>query len=176
MSPQVPAPELAFQSILRSHWDPSETGYDGVPVINTGEYRRNDTPVPLISITGGSEGPVLAGPETGYTAIDGSGRGGIQRISGAVTIDCVAGSYDDLVGAGPNGEDLNPKQLRWEMYAHATQLLVNYQDDTAFTSIAPGDGDKIEAAEDQDDGVTYTFSIQFRARYTYERRPEDTSA
>lgn len=167
----VPAPELAIQSILRTHWDPSATSYDGTPTINTGEYRRNDTTVPLIAITGGSEGPVAAGPETGYTAMDGSGGGGLQRISGAVTVDCVAGSYDDLVGAGPNGEDLNPKQLRWDLYSHAAQLLVDYQDETAFSSISPGDGDKIESGEEEDAGVVYTFSIQFRARYLYERRP-----
>lgn len=167
----VPAPELAIQDILRTHWDPSATVYGQVPTINTGEYRRGDSTVPVIAITGGDEGPIGGGPESGYAAMDGSGAGGIQRVGGAVTVDCVAGTYDDLSSAGPNGEALNPKQLRRELYDHAAQLLVDHQHDTAFKTISPGDATAIEFAEEEEDNVSKTFTMQFRARYSYERRP-----
>lgn len=171
MSDSAPVPELEIQKVLRSNWDPAATVYGKQPTIDTGDYRSSDATVPVISITGGNEGPIQGSPSSGYSAMDGGGAGGIQQISGAVTVDCVAGSYDDLAGAGPNGEDLHPKRLRWEMYSHATQLLVDHQHNTALMSISPGDGDKIETAQEEEDGVTYTFSIQFRARYLYERRP-----
>lgn len=167
-------PELIIQSILRQHWDVSETSLTAPPTINTGEYRRGDMPVPAITITGGDEGPI-AGVQTGYSAMDGAGGGGIQRLSGAVTVDCVAGSYDDLVRAGPSNTALNPKQIRWELYQHAAQLMVDHQQDTQLDTIAPGESNKIEAAHGSGDNVTYEFSVQFRARYAYERRPRSTT-
>lgn len=164
-----PAPELQIQSVLRQHWDATKTSYDGVPTINTGEYRRGDMPVPAITITGGDEGPIESGP-TGYSAMDGAGGGGMQRVGGAVTVDCVAGGYDDLVTAGEMGTALNPKQLRWELYSHAAQLLMDYQEETRLKSISPGDGTKIAEAHG-DDNASYSFRIQFRARYLYDRHP-----
>lgn len=166
----VPPPELEIQAVLRNNWDPTATVYGEQPAINTGEYRRSDETLPAISITGGDEGPINAGT-TNYSAMDGTGKGGIQRIGGAVTVDCVAGGYDDLEGAGPNGEDLNPKRLRWELYRHAAQLLVDHQENTYFKTVSPGDGNKMESAQDTADDVSYTFSVQFRAHYEYERRP-----
>lgn len=160
-----------MQSILRQHWNVAETSLASPPVINTGEYRRGDMPVPAITISGGDEGP-LVGSQTGYTAMDGAGGGGLQHITGAVTVDCVAGSYDDLVTAGPSGVALNPKQIRWELYQHAAQLMVNYQHATELSNIAPGEANKIQEAHGSGDNVTHEFRVQFRARYGYDRRPE----
>lgn len=166
-----PPPELEIQSLLRQHWDEAATSYDGVPTINTGEYQRGDMDLPAITITGGDEGPVEQGA-TGYSAIHGDGGGGIQEIGGAVTVDCVAGGYDDLRGVGVGGANINPKGLRWELYSHVAQLIVNHQEETWLKSIAPGTGTKIAEAHGSGDNVSYSFRIQLRARYTYDRYPD----
>lgn len=169
-----PSPTLEIQHILRTYWEAGETVYGQVPSITTGEYRRGDTRPPAVTITGADEGP-LAGSNTGYMSMDGAGGGGIQKISGAVSVNCVAGSYDDLEGAGPSGQNLNPKQLREQLYQHAAQLLVDHQENTDLEMIAPGDAHHIEEAFGSGDGVSHEFRIQFRARYLYERRPRSQS-
>lgn len=168
-----PAPELEFQSVLRQHWSNDSISLSEPPRITTGEYRRGDTPLPIITIIGGNEGPQV-GSDTGYSAMDGSGLGALQRVGGAVTIDCVAGTYDDLVQAGESGIALNPKQVRWELYDHAAQLLVDYQHETGLKTVSPGEANSITESVGSGDNVTYEFRTQFRARYQYDRRPRPT--
>lgn len=167
-----PPPELDIQAVLRTHWEDDATGLADPPGIHTGKYTRGDVAVPAVTITDGSEGPI-GGGETGYTALDGAGRGGVQRIGGALTVDCVAGSYDDLRGAGAGGANLNPKQVRWDLYEHAAQLLVDHQLDpeTDLLWISPGEGERLAQAFGSESDVEYVFSIQFRAGYGYDRRP-----
>lgn len=164
------APELDIQGILRRHWEADATSLGEAPEIHTGEYDRGDGDVPVITITDGTEGPINGG-QTQYSGIDGGGDGGMQRLGGARTVDCVAGSYDDLENADPNGGNLNPKQLRWEMYDHAAQLLVDHQLDTDNISVAPGEATLLAEAYDSDGSSEYVFSIQFRARYIRDRHP-----
>lgn len=165
-----PAPELEIQAVLRTQWQDGATAYGDAPEIKTGEYRRGDTPVPVIAISGGEEGPI-SGPETGYSAIDGAGGGGMQRMNGGLSLDCVAGTYDDLAGAGPNGEDLNPKQVRWQLYSHAAQLVVDNQEATALKNVSPGEATRIRESHGEGDEVSMEFRIRFRVMYNYDRRP-----
>lgn len=165
-----PPPELEIQALLRNNWEDSATVYGATPTIITGEYRRGDTSVPAITIAGGEEGPI-SGPDTGYSAIDGDGGGGMQRMNGGLTVECVAGSYDDLVDAGPANEDLNPKEVRWQLYSHMAQLVVDNQEATRLKNIAPGEATRIEEAHGQGEETTFVFRIRCRVMYNYDRRP-----
>lgn len=164
------APELQIQALLRTTWEKDATVLGEQPEIDTGSYDHSVDEAPKIAITEGDEGPI-GGGDTGYTAANGAGKGGTQRVGGARTVDCVAGSVDDLRGAGPDGEDLHPQQLRWDLYHHTTQLLVDGQLETDMMWVAPGEAQQI-AQEYEDSGAVDTvFSAQFRALYGYDRSP-----
>lgn len=161
---------MEIQGVLRRYWEDDATVLGRAPAIHTGKYERGDGDIPAITITDGTEGPINGG-NTGYTGLDGGGKGGMQRLGGARTIDCVAGSYDDLKGAGPNGDNLNPKQLRQQMYDHAAQLMVDHQLDTDLMTLSPGEATYLAQAYDSGDNVEQVFSIQFRAQYLRDRTP-----
>lgn len=161
---------MEIQAVLRRNWQDSATVYGATPTIDTGEYRRGDESLPAIVITGGEEGPI-SGPDTGYSAIDGDGGGGMQRMNGGLTVECVAGTYDDLEDAGPSGESLNPKELRWELYSHMAQLLVDHQEATALKNISPGEATRIAEGHGSGDDEVIEFRIRCRVMYNYDRRP-----
>lgn len=163
--------KLELKALLINNWDPNATSLGTAPKIHTGWYDRNGD-IPCVTLTAKSEGPVSSG-ETQYYAMHGAGKGGVQLISGAVTIDCVAGAYEDLKGAGSNGEDLNPKQLRQEMYEHVAQLILDNQQNTNLQVIAPGEAREIEDNTNTgSDGPPVVFRAQLRAQYVYERAPQ----
>ena len=161
--------KLEIKSILINNWDSTATSYGQVPPIRSGWFER-ETNHPAIAVTSKDEGPT--GGDTGFYAMSGAGNGGVQKISGTVTIDCVAGTANELRGAGPNGEDLNPKQLREEMHQHAAQILVNQQTNTDLLFVSPGESQEIEEQTSSSDPGDVLYRTQLRAKYQYERRPQ----
>lgn len=162
--------KIQLRDLLISEWDPSATSLGKAPPIHTGRWAERKT-IPCVALHGKDEGPD-GGGATGYTAMSGSGGGGVQTISGAVTIDCVAGAWTHLEGAGPNGEDLVPKKLREELYQHASQIIVDHHYQTDLWSAAPGSSDEIVSTDDGGDGdPERVYITQFTADYLYERRP-----
>lgn len=159
-------PKMWVRKILSENWDPAATSLGTAPAIHTGKYTHGQGDVPVIAITSADEGPLSRG-ETEYFGLDGDGGGGVQLIAGAVTVDVVAGTYEDT--------NINPKKLRWEMYDHMCDLLVQYQHTTDLRSLAPGRGhDIVEMHDATNDGdgqaeSAAVFKKQVRVAYTYLR-------
>lgn len=157
-----------IKGVLVRNWDPNATSYGETPPIKTVSYDRDD-PLPCLVLDSKDEGPV-AGSQTPFYAMDGDGGGGVLLIDGAVTVECVAGAAEDLEGDGPNGGNINPDQLRDELYRHAADVLTTHQDATDLMFVAPGEATEI-VDRGGESGALDVFRTQFRARYQYQRRP-----
>lgn len=166
----MPDAKLELRNLLINNWDPAATDYDGTPAIHTGVYDR-DGDIPCVALSAKDEGPEAGG--TGYSAMagGGAGGGGVQEISGAITVDCVAGTYGDLESAGTNGSQVNPKKLAEQMYQHVSGLVVQHYQTTALQYMAPGDADELVESVGTDNGPIHVFRTQLRVRYGYTRRP-----
>lgn len=161
-------PTVTIYNILTANWDATQTSLAEAPEIHTGFYSR-DQSLPAVTLTGGNEG-VINGGDTGFTGWNPSTGAGVQRLSGAVTIDCVAGTREDCEGLGTNGKDLNPKLVRWELYDHATTILMNNQSGVGLRTISPGDADSIvDQGIDETVDTKPVFRIQFRCQYVRDR-------
>lgn len=165
-------PTVTVKNVLRGRWDGTQTPLSAPPEFQTGWYSR-DQRLPAITVTSKNEGPIRAG-ETGYTATHGPTGKAMQRLSGYVLVDCVAGTREDCAGLGTNGEDLNPKQVRHELYEQAAQILVDTQQTDDLHTLAPGDGQELEDRSDETD-VKVSYRMQFRASYLRDRLPNQTS-
>lgn len=159
-------PKVVVRNVLSTNWDgtTNDLASDQQPDIGTGSYDR-DQPLPVVTMPTMDEGP-LRGGDTGITATHGPTGKPMARLSGFVLVDAVAGTWGDLEGAGTNGEDLNPKKIRWQLYDHATQILHDNVPGE-FYSLMPTDGQELV---DDDEGPA-VFRWQFRARYLRDRIP-----
>lgn len=170
MNMQPPAefgdPVMIVLSTLVNGWDAGETVLDDAPEIHTGAYQRDGKHPALAVGFDADEGPVSGG-ETGYSATDGRTGKGMQRLSGYVMIDAVAGSRAECNDVGPNGEQVNPKTVRWSLYQHATDLFVSNQQPGDLHSLAPRGGKRLV----DKDGTDPVYRMQFRGVYTRDRVP-----
>lgn len=161
-------PTVELLSLFKDKWTVSNTSLAEPPEFHTGWYSR-DGSMPALTLTGGQEGPIRGG-EIGYTALSGGDGYGMQRLSGFVLVDAVAGTRTDCEGVGTNGTDLNPKKVRWEMYDEATRILIENQTATTLRALAPRGGQTVtDGGEDVD--IEPVFRHQFRAGYIRDREP-----
>jgi hypothetical protein len=154
--------------LINSEFDVSNTSLTGGVQIHTGKWGQDRTD-PTIACYNKDEG-VIDGGETNQTAFSGQATGGtMQRRGGSVTIDCVAGTRDELRGAGAGGADLNPKQVRFELAKEVVRITQSFGL-TGYDSLAPGSTTDLVATSDEED-VKPTFLTQVPVRYTYQNRP-----
>lgn len=162
-------PKVALLDLLETHWDSSQTVLADPPQFFSAWYTRDDK-LPAITIPDTEESPLNAG-DTGMTALyRGTGKS-MQRLAGGATVDCVAGTWEDCEGKGSNGDDLNPKAVRFSLYDHAASIFVNHADDaTDIRSVMPAASqDIVEQPEDPD--LEPVFRTQYRATYIRDRTP-----
>lgn len=162
-------PKVALLELLETHWDASQTVLANPPEFFSAWYTRDDT-LPAVTIPDAEES-AFNGGDTDMTALyRGSGKA-MQRLVGGATIDCVGGTWEDCEGIGPNGDDLNPKDVRWSLYDHSASIIVDHADDaTDIRSVMPGPSqDIVEQPEDPD--LKPVFRTQFRGTYVRDRRP-----
>lgn len=162
-------PKVAILDLLQQHWDASQTVLAEPPEFFSAWYTRDDK-LPAVTVPDAEESPFNGG-ETGMTALyRGTGKS-MQRLTGGATIDCVAGTWDDCKGIGPNGDDLNPKAVRFSLYDHVSSIIVNHAADAAdLRSVMPGASkDIVEQPEDPD--LKPVFRTQFRGIYVRDRTP-----
>lgn len=159
-------PTVTLWKLISNNWDVSNTSLADTPEIQTGWYDRGQK-LPAICLTGGEEGAINGG-DTGYTGWNPSNGMGVQRLSGAVTIDCVAGTREDCKGIASGGGDLNPKKVRWELYEEVARILMTYQTGGDLRTLAPGEGTSIvdENAEVDTEPV---YRRQLRVKYVRDR-------
>ncbi|WP_248908153.1 hypothetical protein [Halocatena marina] len=161
-------PTKKIWQLIEDNWDNSQTSLASEPEFQTGWYSR-DQKLPAITVTGKNEG-VLRGGETGFTATHSITGKAMQRWSGFVLVDAVAGTHSDCEGIGVGGDDLNPKLVRQELKQHAQQIIIDTQRTSDFRATAPDGGRDVEDTSDQAD-VKPVFRHQFQARFIYDKLP-----
>jgi hypothetical protein len=115
---------------------------------------------PQISVTNDEESP-FGGGETGYSAIDGGGDGGIQTRSGTVLVTAWAGSRSDY-------ENRGEEQLQAELMADELERIVSQnQSPGSLRSLAIGSRTR---RVDQD-AEPAEHAVQFAFRYTWLKTP-----
>lgn len=160
-------PKTAILDLLETNWDASQTVLADPPTFFSSWYTRDDD-LPAISVPDFEESPHNGG-DTGMTAFYRATGKSMQRLNGGATIDCVAGTWQDCEGVGANGDDLNPKAVRWSIFDHASSILVeNAGGATGLRSVMPGaTQDIVERPEDPD--LKPVFRTQLRAIYVRDR-------
>lgn len=123
----IPDIKLEIRDVLREEWDNEE-----VPEplessdIHTGWF-DDGKGFPQITVTSNEESPV-GGGVTGFTGIDGSGKGPIQQRQGTVLVTVWAGSRNDYEFRG-----LEQKQAN-EMATQVDDILFNPDIDALFSA------------------------------------------
>lgn len=160
-------PKVALLDLLATNWDATQTVLADPPEFYSAWYTRADK-LPAVTIPDTEESPLNAG-DTGMTALYPDNGTPTQRLSGGATIDCVAGTWEDCEGIGANGDDLNPKDVRWSLYDHASSIVVAHAAEaTGIRSVMPGPSqDIVERPEDPD--TMPVFRTQFRGTYIRDR-------
>lgn len=113
--------------VLENHWDETAMPYeksrvnggDGM-VFQSGWYSRHGDR-PIVTVTGES-GTVVSGGRTGTSAMGFRGEP-LQLWQGAVDVNCVAGQQAHLESAGPNGDAVNPKDVRDAMWNMVREIM-----------------------------------------------------
>lgn len=163
----MPDPILTVKSLLASKWSASATSLADEPIIAT--HSANGEP-PSVVVKNMNESPYGAGP-AGYSGVGGGTESaGVQDIDGTVDVYCTAGSVKQLKGAAEDGSDINPLALRFELYNHAADLVVEHQLDTELGSVAPSEANSTVKTVGPEDDPTELFGAMFRVKYTYDRR------
>lgn len=158
-------PKVAVLDVLKSNWDASQTVLANPPEFFSAWYTRDDR-LPAVTVPSNEES-VLDGGATGSSNLSAS----MQRLQGTVTIDCVAGTWEDCEDVGSNSADRNPKQVRWSLYDHASAILVNNNASaTGLRSVMPGNANDI-TDQTTDPDTAPVFRRQLRATYVRDRRP-----
>lgn len=158
-------PTLTILNAIEAGWDTASSVLASKPEMQTGWYDRSQK-LPAITFTNKNETPLGGGNNPYYATHQPTGKG-MNRISGYVLVDCVAGTRGDCEGVGTNGEDLNPKQVRHDLYEQATQILTDTQQQNDLFSLGAGQGREVV---DTDDGPA-SYRVQWRARYLRDRVP-----
>jgi len=150
MSTRDVDPVLTITQLLRSNWNAYDVSVD--PDIHTGKYRE-DSSDPQIAIVFQEEGP-LNGGETGYSAIDPTGKGGVQHLVGVVYCRC----YDNYDRTN------DVKSTTYRMKETSGQIIVDNQlDQDDLEWLGPGSAEMI--VEDED-----PVTVQYLLPITYKRR------
>lgn len=166
-------PTKTIQQLVQNNWDVSKTSMASAPVFQREQYSREQT-LPAITFTRKHERVLpstetVTETETGFTARHGPTGKQMQRRSGFVLTDCVAGTVSDCQGIGTSGGDLDPKLVRQELQQQAQQIVLDTQRTAEFDSLAP---DSAEDTIDQPDSTTApVFRHRFQARFTYDKLP-----
>lgn len=152
--------KLTVRDVIRSTIDDSSfpTGLD-TDDIHTGWY-DNGKSAPQISVTNDEQSP-FGGGETGFSAIDGGGAGGIQTRSGTVLVTTWAGSRDDYDANGL-------EQLQAESMASEIERIVGAnQSPGSLRSLSIDSRTRIV----DDDASPSEHSVQFELRFTWIKTP-----
>ncbi|NHX41386.1 MULTISPECIES: hypothetical protein [Haloarcula] len=160
MPQTIPDVKLTVRDLIQNTLDSTSfpVGLDSDD-IHTGWY-DNGKSAPQISVTNDEESP-FGGGETGFSAIDGSGQGGIQTRSGTVLVTAWAGSRDDY-------EDRGLEQLQAEEMADEIERIVGQnQSPGSLRSLAV---DSRTRLVDQDASPS-EHSVQFELRFTWIKTP-----
>lgn len=163
-------PKVGVLDVLEEYWDASQTPLADPPEFHTGRYDREGT-LPAITVPNMQESPQGDGG-TGLAGITGKSGKGVQILNGGVTIDIVAGTWEDCEGVGANGADRNPKAVRWQLYEHTAQIILNQARFVSGTKLAaPGSGTEVVDKSDDPD-LKPVFRHEFRATFVRFRRPD----
>lgn len=125
-------PVIIVYDLIRNNWNNANTPLGSDPKFSTGWYDYGSSD-PQITVTDSEEG-VVQGGITGHSASTGDG-GVAQYRNGILLVNCWGGSYDDLTGAGPNGEDVSPKDAAYQMANEVHRIM---QDNASGTSDSNG--------------------------------------
>lgn len=117
-------PVVIVRELLMNEWDDTATALGSTPTVHTGWYDDSSTS-PQITVTNPDENTINGG-DTGYAAMNSATGSGAQLIDGIMLVNAWAGTRADLEGEGSNGEDLNPKQLRWQMKEEVERITRAY--------------------------------------------------
>lgn len=155
-------PILQIRDLLLDELDDTNLSYTGNVRIHTGWYDY-DSGTPQITVTNKNEFTVDGG-ETAISAGTGDG-GAVQKRAGTVLVNGWSGTRNNLTGQGPAGDDVNPKQMAYELGKEIARITLN-GDIEDFLSVAP---DTIRGIA-EDDAPEIVFREECTVRYTYVRR------
>jgi len=148
MSTQDVDPVLTVTRLLRNN----SSRYDVNPDIHTGKYRENSSD-PQIAVVFQEESP-LNGGETGYAAINPTGKGGVQHLVGVIYCRC----YDNYDRTN------DVKSTTYGMKETSGQIIVDNQlDQDDLEWLGPGSAEMI--VEDEDPvTVHYLLPVVYKRR------------
>ena len=161
----MPDPIVEVVTLIDREFDYTNTALGSRPEIHTGTWDR-DQRLPAVAVPSSTDSIITPG-ETEATAYDGEG-GFYQRHAAEVTVQCVAGTRDDLRGAGPNGENLNPKQIRAQLQQEVYRIAKNYRTTNLRTVLPAGYQDIARGS--QADDVKPVLARQVTLTTTYDYR------
>jgi len=160
MPQTIDDPKLTIRDTVRDNWSAS-----GLPEsisdsdIHTGWF-DDGKGFPQVSVSNEEDSPFNGG-ETGYGAIDGGGKGGIQLRSGTVLVTAWGGSRDDYANRGE--EQLQAQGMADEIES----IVAENQAPGDFHSLSVGQREKIV-----DDEVTPTeHGVQLQLIFTWRKTP-----
>jgi hypothetical protein len=152
--------KLTVRDLLQTAWGATLPAAVETDDIHTGWHDAGKGD-PQVSVTNDEESP-FGGGETGYSAIDGGGAGGIQTRSGTVLVTAWAGSRDDYDNRGE-------EQLQAQGMANEIERIVGQnQSPGALRSLAVGSRTKIV----DDDESPPEHAVQFQLQFTWIKTPQ----
>lgn len=160
MPQTIPDIKLTVRNLLRNNWSASSLPKSVLDDdIHTGWY-DNGKGAPQVSVTNDEQSP-FGGGETGYSAIDGGGDGGVQTRSGTVLVTAWAGSDADYDANG--AEELQAS----EMASEIERIIGQNQRPGALISLAVGGRTRLV---DQD-SAPVEHAVQFQLQFTWTKTP-----
>ena len=117
------APEVVVKNLIRDAWDATNT-LDITPYVHHGwlesDLESDGDAYFEVGVADPDESPVNGG-QTGFSGIDGAGRGPTQEMGGEVLVRCFA--QRGRVGKNGNGEGANPRQASYLMRAEVERII-----------------------------------------------------
>lgn len=158
--------------MLIDNWDNTNTVLASTPKFTTGWYDHSSSD-PQVTLTDTEEG-VVRGGVTGITGSTGDG-GAAQYRTGQMLVNSWAGTYEDMQGAGENGEDVSPKEASYEMASEVHRIIQENASGTTdnngnkqLHSLAAVDSRRL-VDDDRDPAV---FRYEVIVQYTYSSKTE----
>lgn len=161
-------PRIIIRNVASTDYLASNTTLTATPAFHTGWYNYGSTD-PQVTFTNIEEGTAEGG-DTGLSGGTGDGRS-VQKRAGTVTVNCWAGTREDMEGMGPGGGDLNPKSASYQMAREVARVLNANSGGT--TNPDSGEQELLSLSADAGRSVVDTdaesavYRQEVIARYTY---------
>lgn len=150
---------MVVRDLIDQNFDGTNTDYDGDIGVITGWYGENAIG-PKVTVTN-TDDFVVGGGDTEISA--GGNNEKVQVRAGDILVNCWSGTREDLAGTTAQGNDINPKDMAWQMRREISQILID-SSPSEFNSLAPA---AIRDIADPDHARGYLHRKEITVRYTY---------